>query len=146
MALQQMGIGATEIFGAIGSAAGWLYTLVYNLIADVWNVVAVFAEFFANVFNDPVAAVAHLFFDTFDAILGVVETVAGAIDALLGSDMAGAVSGFRTKMQNWVDDTFGEKKIKVERMEKKDYEDTMSKFSDAAKNLSEVSFRIFAGK
>ena len=136
VALMNMGVTAEEIFGAIGAAAGWLYALVYNLIADTWNVIAIFAEFFANVFNDPVAAVAHLFFDTFDAILGVVETVAGAIDFLLGTDMAGAVSGFRSKMQAWVNDTFGENKIKIDRMEKLDYNNTVSKFSSAASGLA----------
>lgn len=134
--LMKAGVTAEDIFGAIGSAAGWLYALVYNLIADAWNVIAVFAEFFANVFNDPVGAVARLFFDTFDAILGIVETVAGAIDALLGSDMAGAVSGFRSKMQAWVDDTFGENEIKIDRMEKIDYKDTMADWSSGAKSLA----------
>lgn len=134
--LQAAGVTAEEIFSNIGAGAGWLYALVYNLIADAWNVIAVFAEFFANVFNDPVAAVAHLFFGTFDAILGIVETVAGAIDALLGTNMSGAVSGFRSKMQAWVDDTFGENEIKIARMEKIDYTGTMSSFSSAASNLA----------
>ena len=134
--LMSAGVTSEQIFGAIGSAAGWLYALVYNLIADAWNIIAVFAEFFANVFNDPVGAVARLFFGTFDAILGIVETVAGAIDTLLGSDMAGAVSGFREKMQKWVNDKFGENQIQIERMEKLGYNETMDKFSNAAADLA----------
>lgn len=134
--LMSAGITSEQIFGAIGSAAGWLYALVYNLIADAWNIIAVFAEFFANVFNDPVGAVARLFFGTFDAILGIVETVAGAIDTLLGSDMAGAVSGFREKMQKWVNDKFGENQIQIERMEKLGYNEAMDKFSNAAADLA----------
>lgn len=134
--LMAAGVTSQEIFAGIGSAAGWLYAFVYNLVADLWNQFAVFAEFFANVFNDPVAAVAHLFFDTFDNILGVVETVAGAIDALLGSEMADAVSGFRSDMQNWVDDTFGENEIKVDRMEKLSYENVMADFAEAGAGLA----------
>ena len=42
------------------------------------------------------------FFDVFDTILGIVETTAGAIDALLGTDMASVVSGFRGKMSGWL--------------------------------------------
>ena len=128
--LMSAGVTAGEIFSTIGSAAGWLYSLVYNLVADAWNIIASFAEFLANAFNDPLGSIARLFFDVFDAILGIVETVAGAIDALLGTDMSGAVSGFRKDMQKWVDDTVGEGKIQVDRLEKIDYEDTMANFSD----------------
>lgn len=76
----------------------------------------ILAEFFANVFNDPVAAIAHLFADALDAILSMVETVAGAIDALTGSNLQGAVSGFRDNLSSWVDNTFGENAIQIKRM------------------------------
>lgn len=135
--LMAAGITAQEVFSGIGSVVGWLYAFIYNLVADLWNQFSVFAEFFANVFNDPVAAVAHLFFDTFDNILGVVETVAGAIDALLGSNLAGAVSGFRTDLQNWVNDTFGENEIKVDRMEKLSYENVMADFAEKGAGLAD---------
>lgn len=134
--LMAAGVTSEQIFSAIGAAAGWLYALVYNLVADAWNIFATFAEFFANVFNDPVAAVAHLFFDTFDNILGVVETVAGAIDAVLKTDMAGAVAGFRSSMSQWVNDTFGENQIKIDRMEKIEYQPTMDKFSSIGSSLA----------
>lgn len=147
--LQKAGVTSEEIFSTIGEGAGWLYAFVYNLIADVWNVIAVFAEFFANVFNDPVAAVAHLFFGTFDAILGVVETVAGAIDALLGSNMAAAVSGFRDKLNGWVNDTFGENKVTIDRMDKISYTDTMADFASKgaglANALSDISLSNMSG-
>lgn len=133
--VNQMGYTFEDIFGAVGSVAGWLYAFLYNIVADIWNIIAAFVEFFANVFDDPVGAVARLFFDLLDAILGVVETVAGAIDALLGTDMAGAVSGFRGDMQKWVDDTFGENKIQVARMEKIDYNNTMDQWSAAGKSF-----------
>ena len=141
--LMATGVTSEQIFSAIGAGAGWLYSLLYNLVADIWNVIAVFAEFFANVFNDPVAAVAHLFFDTFDAILGIVETVAGAIDTLLGTNMSSAVSGFRSKMSDWVNSTFGENQITIDRMQKTDYKNNMDKFAsvgaDIATSLSDFS-------
>lgn len=141
--LQEAGVTSEEIFAKIGSGAGWLYALGYNLVADAWNLFATFAEFFANVFNDPVAAVAHLFFDTFDAILGVVETTASAIDALTGSNLASAVSGFRSKMQSWVDNTFGENEIKIDRMEKISYESAMASGAEKAMGLAN-SFADFS--
>lgn len=141
--LQEAGVTSEEIFAKIGSGAGWLYALGYNLVADAWNLFATFAEFFANVFNDPVAAVAHLFFDTFDAILGVVETTASAIDALTGSNLASAVSGFRSKMQSWVDNTFGENEIKIDRMEKISFESAMASGAEKAMSLAN-SFADFS--
>lgn len=134
--LMAAGVTSEDIFSGIGKAAGWLYAFIYNLVADVWNFFATFAEFFANVFNDPVAAVAHLFFDTFNAILGIVETVAGAIDALIGSDLSGAVSGFRADMQKWVDATFGENKIKIDRMSKISYTETMANFAQKGSSIA----------
>lgn len=141
--MQEAGVTSEEIFAKIGAGAGWLYALGYNYVADGWNLLATFAEFFANVFNDPVAAVAHLFFDTFDAILGVVETTAAAIDALTGSNLASAVSGFRSKMQSWVNDTFGENQIKIDRMEKISFESSMAAGEEKALSLAN-SFSDFS--
>ena len=137
VALSKMGATASDVFEGIGAVAGWLYAFVYNLIADAWNIVAAFAEFFANVFDDPLGAVAHLFFDIFDAILGVVETVADAIDTLLGTNMAGAVAGFRSKMGKWVDDKFGENAIKIERMAKLDSSTVSSDWGAKGRSLGE---------
>ena len=107
IAAQQFGIGMTEVCGWVGQVLGMLYAIGYNVFASLWNVIAAFAEFFANVWNDPLGATARLFFDIFDTILGIVETTAGAIDALLGTSLAGTVAGFRGKLSGRVDDTFG---------------------------------------
>lgn len=137
MGLQQLGVGAEEVFGVIGTTAGILYAALYNIVANIWNAIAAFAEFFANVFDDPVAAVAHLFFDVFDSILGIVETAAGAIDTLLGTDMSGAVSGFRSKLKDWVNDTFGENAEKIERMAELDVTTTAEDWSGIGAGLGE---------
>ncbi len=116
IAAQQFGFGMQEVGGWVGQVFGMIYAVGYNVFATLWNVIASFAEFFANVFNDPVAAIAHLFADALDAILSMVETVAGAIDALTGSNLQGAVSGFRDNLGSWVDNTFGENAIQIKRM------------------------------
>lgn len=116
----QAGAIFEQIGQVIGTVFGGIYAIGYNLVADLWNLFAVFAEFFANIFNDPVANIAHLFFGLLDTILGIVETVANAIDALLDTDMSGAIAGFRGQMNDWVDDTFGENAVKIERMAKLD--------------------------
>ena len=73
--------------------------LIYNLIVEV-------ANFIANVFTDPVGSVCRLFFGLADTVLGVLETLASAVDTLFGSNLAGAVSGWRETLSGWVDDTF----------------------------------------
>ena len=116
IAAQQFGFGMQEVGGWVGQVFGMIYAVGHNVFATLWNVIASFAEFFANVFNDPVAAIAHLFADALDSILSMVETVAGAIDALTGSNLQGAVSGFRDNLSSWVDNTFGENAIQIKRM------------------------------
>lgn len=110
------------IFGAVaflGASIMNLVSTVWNLLVDVaellWNLFADLANFFGNVFDDPVGSVCHLFVDLADFVLGIVETLARAIDTLFGSNLAGALAGWRNKIQNWADNTFGEQKVYVER-------------------------------
>ena len=135
IAAQQFGIGMTEVCGWVGQVLGMLYAIGYNVFASLWNVIAAFAEFFANVWNDPLGATARLFFDIFDTILGIVETTAGAIDALLGTSLAGTVAGFRGKLSGWVDDTFGENAIQIKRMAELDVYGTSQSWGQKGENL-----------
>lgn len=143
--LMQAGVTAEDIFRAIGTAAGYLYAFGYNLVADAYNLFATFAEFIANVFNNPLAAVVHLFVDTFDVILSVVETVAKAIDTLTGSKLSSAVSDFRSNLQTWADTKYGANQIKIARMEKISYSDTAAawgeKGASVAASLSDFSLQ-----
>lgn len=112
-----------------------IYAVGYNAFATLWNVIASFAEFFANVWNDPLRATVRLFSSTLDTILGMVETVAGAIDALTGSHLQAAVSGFRGKVSDWVDSTFGENAVQIKRMANLDVSATAKQFGDYGANL-----------
>lgn len=146
LGFMQAGGTAEQIGQMIGTVFGGIYAVGYNLVADLWNIFAVFAEFFANVFNDPVSAVAHLFFGLLDSILGVVETVANAIDALLGTDASGMVAGFRGQMSNWVDDTFGEQTVQIKRMAKLDTATTAAQGGEIGaglgKKMDNMSFSM----
>lgn len=144
--LNEMGVTAGEIFNAVGQAAGWLYSLGYNIIADIWNVIAIFAEFFANVFNDPVKAIGNLFVDVFTWILDTISTVASAIGALFGQDWGGGINRFRDNIKAWADKNIGENEIKFSRMEKLDGTQTLetmnkwgNKFEDFGNSLSDLS-------
>ena len=135
-AFNAAGFTSEQVFGAIGKGAGWLYAFVHNLTADAWNLIAAFAEFFANVFNDPVAAVGQLFSSVFTAILHIVETAASAIDKLLGTNMAGGISSFTKRMQSGIDMLVGKNKITINRMDHIGYTDTANAWGSAASGLA----------
>ena len=132
---QQFGIGMQEIGAVVGGVFGFIYATGYNSFATLWNLIATFAEFFANVFNDPVAAIAHLFADLLDVIIGMVQNAASAIDALLGSNWSGKINGFRNDLSSWVDNTFGENAIQIKRMANLDIGTTVGKWSNYGSTL-----------
>ncbi len=90
----------------IGNIFVALINMVIDTFVNLWNFIAVFANFFGNVFTDPVGAIANLFFGLIDCILGLLQTLASAIDALFGSDLADAVQGWRDGIGSWVDENF----------------------------------------
>lgn len=135
--LMQAGVTSAQIFSAIGAGFGLIYAVGYNAIAAIWNIVASFAEFFANVFDNPVAAIVNLFIDLADAVLGVIETLAGAIGALLGQDWGAGIGNFRDKMQQWADDKFGEDTIKLDRMDELNVNDTMAEWAQKGSDLAD---------
>ncbi len=91
----------------IGNLFVTLINFVIDLFVVLWNFIAAFANFFGNVLNDPVGAIARLFFDLVDTVLSLLQTLASAIDFIFGSDLAGGVQGWRDSLGDWVDDTFG---------------------------------------
>lgn len=103
---------------------GNLFIALWNVVAEVFalicNLVAAVANFIGNVFDDPVGAVCRLFFDLADTVLGVLEALAGAVDTLFGSNLAGAVSGWRDSLGGWVDDTFGQGETIIEKISAED--------------------------
>lgn len=90
---------------------GNIFIALWNLVVDVfvliWNLVATVANFIGNVFTDPIGAVCRLFFGLADTVLGILQALASAIDTIFGSNLAGAVQGWRNSLSGWVDDTFG---------------------------------------
>lgn len=138
MAMYAMGMSSEEVFATIGTGLGWLYAFGYNIVAAAWNLIATFAEFFANVFDNPIGAIANLFLGLFNFIMDIVSAAAGAIDALLGSNISGAVKGFQNKVNDFVHDVFGENQVKVERMEQISYEDTMTQWAQAGAGMGRM--------
>lgn len=100
------------VFMVAAAFVGNLFVTLINFVIDIfvvlWNFIAAFANFFGNVFNDPVGAIARLFFDLVDTVLSLLQSLASAIDTIFGSNLSGAVQGWRDSLSGWVDSTFGQ--------------------------------------
>lgn len=100
------------VFMVAAAFIGNLFVALINFVIDIfvvlWNFIAAFANFFGNVFNDPVGAIARLFFDLVDTVLSLLQSLASVIDTIFGSNLAGAVQGWRDSLGGWVDSTFGQ--------------------------------------
>lgn len=101
----------------IGNILIGLWNIVVDVFALIYNLVAEVANFIGNVFDDPVGAVGRLFFGLADTVLGVLETLASAIDTIFGSNLSGAVAGWRESLGGWVEDTFGKGTEIMEKMD-----------------------------
>lgn len=138
-ALMQLGVSAAEIMGAIcgvvavaGAFVANIFIQAINTAIDIfgvlWNFIATFVNFFANVFKDPLAAVARLFVGLVDGILGILQTLAGAIDFIFGTKLADGVQGWRDDLGGWVDDTFGKG------------DEVMAEFNSRSAHIEQVSY------
>lgn len=92
-------ISATGVIAGYFAMVG---TNIYNVFVFLWNHIASFVEFFANVFNNPVYSVKRLFVNVFSNILDFVKSVASALDMVFGSNMAGGIASLQGQMQEWL--------------------------------------------
>ena len=104
----------------VGNLLVTLINMAMDILAGLWNFIAAFVNFFANVFYDPVGSIARLFFDLADNVLGVLETIAGAVDTVFGSKLADTVSGWRDSFGSWADDKFGQGEEIMEKLDVSD--------------------------
>lgn len=123
-------------FAVVGAFIWNLFASVGNFVIDIfctlWNFMAAFANFFANLFVDPVGAVARLFFDLVDGILGLLQTLASALDTIFGGGVADTVQGWRNSLSGWVDDTIGKQEIEaVSKVNASDYHIDRKAYSGA---------------
>ena len=104
-------ISATGVIvGALMTAVAFIWNLFLGLLDLVlacvnfmYNKWAMFANFFANLFNDPIGSIIHLFGDMADNVLGILESIAKAMDKLFGTNMAGAVQGWRSNLDGFIE-------------------------------------------
>lgn len=106
-------ISATGIIvGALTSAVAFIWNLFLGLVDLVLACINAlvnpwisFANFFGNLFNDPIASIIHLFGDFADNVLGVIESIAKALDKVFGSNLASTVQGWRSGLDKMIETT-----------------------------------------
>lgn len=112
--VMQMGATFQEVCQFIGAFIGFTIALVWNLFLGLVDLIlgcvnilgrAFFgiANFFRNVWTNPIAAVIDLFRDLANTVLGILKAIASAIDKLFGSNLAGAVQGWMDGVDSLAD-------------------------------------------
>ena len=126
----------------IGYLFGWLYGVIYNVIAHIWNVVAGFANFFYNVLDDPVQAWVNLIHDMVDDCLSYLQSLASGIDAVFGSNLAGAVADWKARAQEAVSDIIGKKAPMKTIMNRMTYKDVGVVAGEAGRGLEKFTGEV----
>ena len=126
----------------IGYLFGWLYGVIYNVIAHIWNVVAGFANFFYNVLDDPVQAWVNLIHDMVDDCLSYLQSLASGIDAVFGSNLAGAVANWKSRAQAAVSDIIGKKAPMKTIMNRMTYKDVGVVAGEAGRGLEKFTGEV----
>lgn len=90
---------------ATGIIMGSFYALgnfIMNIIIFLINSWISFAEFFINVFDNPLYSTKQLFVSWGNGILDIVSTIASAIDKVFGTNMKNVVTSLKSQMARWV--------------------------------------------
>lgn len=123
--IQGTTISATGVILGVLTAA---VSVIWNLFLTLLNLVIqsclvplttawdTFANFFGNIFNDPIATIIRMFEGLANTVLGILQSIANGIDAIFGSNLAGAVQG-------WMDGVSGKADELVEKYGNGTYEE-----------------------
>ena len=101
----------------------YILAIIYSAVSVIWNLIVTlvisiikrailplttawdnFANFFGNLFNDPIAAIIRSFETLAKAVLGILQTIAGGIDAIFGSNLSSIVQGWVNKVSGKADE------------------------------------------
>lgn len=95
------------ICGAVNTAVAFIYNLFLSLLDLILGMVNYIvnpwislANFFGNLFTDPIGAIIKQFGSLADRVLGICETIAKVIDKVFGSNLADSVKGWRSGLKN----------------------------------------------
>lgn len=127
-ALYRWGDASTEVIGFVGGIFGVLFGFLYNGFAHFANIVLSVAEFFVNVWKDPVYAVKKLFYDLVINALQWLENLAKGIENIINKipglkvNMTEGLGNLLNRLEDARDSLKTEADVvKLMRFEQKDY-------------------------
>lgn len=133
-----------QIGGVIGGVFGTLAAFIINqVIIPVQNTFAAFANFFGNLFNDPIAAIKGLFYDLALSVLGHVKNIAEGLESLINKipgvkvNLTDGIDSFYNQVANKaqsIKDAAGWKEY-VKSWDYMDYSSAWAKGSEIGSNL-----------
>lgn len=126
VALKMLGVSFETVFSYIGGVVGVAVAGIYNLFLGLLDLVlgiinqfgrqwTAFANFFSNIFKDPISTIIYGFRDMANGVLSIIKTVASAIDKVFGSNLAKGVQGWMNgvdKLANKAAKKYGNGKYK----------------------------------
>ena len=114
--LNSLGISFGEILGFIVSGIMGAASVIWNTLVTLLTVILKsillplfqqwdnFANFFGNLFNDPITAIVRAFEGLADTVLSILQTIADGIDAIFGTNLGETVQGWRDWVGTKADD------------------------------------------
>ena len=92
------------VFAAIGNILMGFLEMVFGVVELLVNPFIAFANFLANLFQDPLTSIVYLFADLADSVLGFIQKIAKTIDLVFGTKMEATVKVWRENASNAVED------------------------------------------
>lgn len=136
--LSKLGVTADQVIGFITGLFTAFYVSVHNQIAMIWNFIAAFVEFFANVFNEPVYSIKKLFHNLATSIIDAIYKIAEAIDWVFGSNLASGLSSLQERLDNWLGEMPEGYKV-IERMELLGLEEVLEGYEMGEKFAKDIN-------
>lgn len=141
-ALYQWEDATAEVTGYVGGAFGILFGFLFNRFAYFGNTIVSVAEFFMNVWKDPIYAVKKLFFDLVINALQYMGNLAKGIEDILNKipglkvDITGGMDKVLKKLEDARDNLKSDKDVvKLMRFEQIDYGEAFNKGQDIGKKV-----------
>ncbi|WP_051983570.1 tape measure protein [Pseudobacteroides cellulosolvens] len=133
-AMIKFGNIVVKVVGVVGGIFGSLFAFLFNNFAYFANIVLSVAEFFINVWRDPIYAVKKLFFDLAINALSFLTNIAKGIEGIINKipglnvNMTGGMTGLLEKLKTERDNLKSDKDVvKLTRFNQISYGDAFNK-------------------
>ncbi|MEM5817327.1 MAG: tape measure protein, partial [Desulfitobacterium hafniense] len=145
-AMIKWGDATVWLIGFIGGLFGAFFGFLYNLFANFANKALSVAEFFANVWRDPIYAVQKLFYDLSINSLQFMANIAKGIENLINKipglhiDITSSMDGLLNKLESARDNLKSEADVvNLMRFEQKDYGEAFDIGRNIGKNIGSAA-------